>query len=106
MRMRFPYIYQLMLGFLLVILTLMSITSFSIIHFGRNQVVNEVEETFLNYASLIEETGFDENQLNFYNHIFGNLGIEYGIFDQEVEFEYPQIIPEFYSCLSEQKLKS
>lgn len=106
MRMRFPYIYQLMLGFLLVILTLMSITSFSIIHFGRNQVINEVEETFLNYASLIEETGFDENQLNSYNQIFGNQGIEYGIFNQEGELEYPRINQHFQSNLSEQDLKT
>lgn len=106
MRMRFPYIYQLMLGFLLVILTLMSITSFSIIHFGRNQVINEVEETFLNYASLIEETGFDESQLNSYNQIFGNQGIEYGIFNQEGELEYPRMNQRFQSNLSEQDLQT
>lgn len=106
MRMRFPYIYQLMLGFLLVIITLMSITSFSIIHFGRNQLLNEVEETFLNYANLIEETDFDENQLNSYNQIFGNQGIEYGIFDQEGELEYPKINQHFQSNLTAEDIKA
>lgn len=72
MKMRFPYFYQLMLVFLMVIITLMSITSISIIHFGRNQLLSEVEETFLHYAALIEETDFNEAQLNSYNQIFGN----------------------------------
>lgn len=90
MRMRFPYIYQLMLGFLLVIVTLMSITSVSIIHFSRNQLINEVEETFLHYANLIEEAEFDENQLESYNRIFGNQEIEYGIFNQEGILQYPR----------------
>lgn len=106
MRMRFPYIYQLMLGFLLVIITLMSITSISIIHFGRKQVINEVEETFLNYANLIEETGFDENQLNSYNHIFGNQGIEYGIFDEYGELKYPKMNQQFQTNLTPEDIEA
>src|SRR5699024_45569 len=106
MRMRFPYIYQLMLGFLLVIITLMSITSISIIHFGRKQVINEVEETFLNYASLIEGTGFDENQLNSYNHIFGNQGIEYGIFDEYGELKYPKMNQQFQTNLTPEDIEA
>lgn len=66
----------------------MSITSVSMIHFGRNQLLNEVEETFLHYATLIEEADFDETQLNSYSEIFGNQGIEYGIFNREGHLEY------------------
>src|SRR5699024_12839212 len=105
MIMRFPSIYQLMLGFLLVIITLMSITSISIIHFGRKQVINAVEETFLNYASLIQETGFDENQLNSYNHIFGNQGIEYGLFDESGESKYSKMNQQFQTNLTLEDLE-
>ena len=100
MKMRFPYFYQLMLVFLMVIITLMSITSISIIHFGRNQLLSEVEETFLHYAALIEETDFNEAQLNSYNQIFGNQGIEYGIFNQEGRLEYTGNSDDFSADLS------
>lgn len=106
MKMRFPYFYQLMLVFLIIIITLMSITSISIIHFGHDKLLSEVEETFLHYAALIEEADFNEEQLNSYNQIFGNQGIEYGVFNQEGRLEYTGNRENFSADLSVVDIKA
>ncbi len=89
MKMRFPYFYQLMTVFLLIILTLMAITSGAIFHFGRQQIVSDVEETFLNYVTLIEETRYDERQLEIYHSILRNQDIEYGIYTENGVLAFP-----------------
>ncbi|HLR91675.1 MAG TPA: HAMP domain-containing protein, partial [Atopostipes sp.] len=106
MRMRFPYFYQLMLGFLLVIVTLMAITSFSILHFGRSELLTELEDTFLHYAYLIEEAEHDESQLAAYDDILGNQEVEYGIYNREGVLEYPNIDHTFQANLSEDDMET
>lgn len=106
MKMRFPYFYQLMLVFLMVIITLMSITSISIIHFSRNQLLSEVEETFLHYANLIEEADFNQEQLETYNQILGNQQIEYGIFNREGHLEYAKNMEYFETNLSGEDMEA
>lgn len=84
----------------------MSITSISIIHFGHDKLLSEVEETFLHYAALIEEADFNEEQLNSYNQIFGNQGIEYGVFNQEGRLEYTGNRENFSADLSVVDIKA
>lgn len=91
MKLRFPYFYQLMIAFLLVILTIMVITFTSLLVFGRDQILDNVEENFLDYAALIEETEGDPEQLDSYNRIFENQEVEYGIFNRRGHLEYPRI---------------
>lgn len=91
MKMRFPYFYQLMVWFMLVILTLMIITFASILHFGRNQILNNVEENFIRYAELIEEADENPAVLDSYNQVFRNHQVEYGIFDQNGYLAYPRL---------------
>lgn len=79
-----------MVGFLLVILTIMTITFTSILLFGRNQILNNVEENFLRYAELIEDAESDQEKLDSYNQIFENQHIEYGIFNRYGHLEYPR----------------
>ena len=59
MRLRFPYFFQLMVGFLLVICTLMGITFATILHFGRDQLLNTTEESLLNHAEIVEDAHND-----------------------------------------------
>ncbi len=89
MKMRFPYFYQLVVGFLIVILVLMGITSASLLHFGRTQLLNEVEESFIHYGELIREAESDTEKLEAYNQMLDQKEINYAIFDQEGWLQYP-----------------
>lgn len=89
MKMRFPYFYQLMFGFLVVIVVLMGITSVSLLHFGRSQFLNDVEEKFIYYAELIQTAESNPEKLEAYNEMLNNDQIEYGIFDESGKLEYP-----------------
>lgn len=87
--MRFPYFYQLMVGFLIVILALMGITSASLLHFGRSQLLNDVEESFIYYAELVQEADFDKDKLEAYHQMLDNKEIDYAIFDAKGHMQYP-----------------
>lgn len=78
-----------MVGFLLIIVTLMAIIFTSLLYFGRNQILSNVEDTLIYYAELIEDAEADPNRLESYNHILRNQQVEYGIFDQNGVLEYP-----------------
>ena len=54
MRLRFPYFFQLMVGFPLVICMLMGITFATILHFGRDQLLSTMEESLLSHAEILE----------------------------------------------------
>lgn len=107
MKMRFPYFYQLMFGFLTVILTLMAITAFSILHFGRTQLLNEVEAEYFHYAELIEvaEQKADEEKLDAYEEILANQDIGYGIFNPEGQLEYPKTSQDIQMNLEDGELE-
>lgn len=90
MKMRFPYFYQLMVGFLIVILVLMGITSATLLHFGRTQILHEVEESFIHYGELIRDAELDTQKLEAYNQILNNKEIDYAIFDKEGQLKYPE----------------
>lgn len=89
MKMKFPYFYQLMVGFLIVILVLMGITSATLIHFGRTQLLNEVEESFIHYGELIREAELDTHKLEAYNQMLDQKEIHYAIFDKNGHLQYP-----------------
>lgn len=89
MKLRFPYFYQLMTGFLLVILTLMAITFTSLLLFRRDQILEDVEDNLLEYAALIEEADGDLETLNSYNEILENQEVAYGIFNRQGVLVYP-----------------
>lgn len=80
-----------MLGFLLIILTLMAIIFTSLLYFGRNQILNNVEDTLIYYAELIEDAEADPSTLESYNQILRNQQVEYGIFNHDGSLEYPNM---------------
>lgn len=90
MKLRFPYFFQLMLGFLLVIFTLMGIIFTSILHFGREQILNNMEDTLLNYAELVEEAQETPSRLESYEDILATQQVDYGVFNREGYLIYPE----------------
>ena len=103
MKMRFPYIYQLMVSFLLVILTLLIITAASLFHFGRTQLLDKVQANFFHYAELIEEADGDPEKLDSYNRVFEDQHVKYGIFDREGRLEYPYTVNNVQANLSNEE---
>lgn len=96
MKMRFPYFYQLMVGFLTVIIALMAVTSFSLLHFGRNQLLTDVERNFIHYAELIEEAKMEPQKLKAYEQMLENQQIEYGLFDRNGRLIHPKNHNDFH----------
>lgn len=92
MKMRFPYFYQLLIIFFTIIVSLMVIPFFTILHYGRTQLLNEVEADFIEYAELIydAESHSDKEKLAAYKDILRSRNVEYGIFDQDGRLEYPE----------------
>jgi signal transduction histidine kinase len=104
MKLRFPYFYQLMLGFLFVIITLFAVAFLFILHFARSQIINDVEDTFLYYADLIQEAEQDPAKLEAYDDIFRSQNIQFGIFDQEGELQYPHLENEIEVNFNEEEM--
>lgn len=104
MKLRFPYFYQLMAGFLVVIMTLIVVTSTSYYYFGRNQLLSNLEESFFQYAELIEDVAEHPERLEVYNHILRNQQVEYGIFDEEGQMAYPRNQESIHVNIGEEEL--
>lgn len=90
MKLRFPYFFQLMVGFLIVIFTLMGITFATILHFGRDQLLTSIEESLLDHAEVIEEANDNPEVLKSYQQLLENQQIDFGFFDEEGYLVYPQ----------------
>lgn len=104
MRLRLPYFYQLMLSFLFVIITLFAVTFLFVLHFARGQLLNDIEDTFLHYADLIEEAEMQPAKLEAYNDILHSQNIQFGIFDVTGELQYPQVNSDIEINLSEAEI--
>lgn len=105
MRLRFPYFYQIMGGFLVVIMTLIIVTSTSFFYFGRNQLLNNLEDSFFHYAELIQDAGKNPERLEVYNQILRNQQVEYGIFDTQGEMIYPRSQEHIHVNIGEEELE-
>lgn len=104
MKMRLPYFYQLMIGFFLVIITLITVTSTSMYYFGRQQIFANVEDTFFHYAELILDARQNPERLVAYNDILRNQQVEYGIFTPSGELQYPYTGHSIHANLNEDDL--
>lgn len=104
MKLRFPYFYQLMTGFLVVIMTLIVVTSTSFYYFGRNQLLNNLEDSFFHYAELLQDVGENPERLEVYNHVLQNQQVEYGIFNEQGHMIYPRSQENIRVSIGEEEL--
>lgn len=104
MRLRFPYFYQIMAGFLVVIMTLIMVTAATFYYFGRNQLLNNLQESFFHYAELIKEADENPERLEAYHEVLRKQQVEYGIFDQQGRLIYPQTQTPVHLNLSDEEL--
>lgn len=90
MRLRFPYFFQLMVGFLLVICTVMGITFATILHFGRDQLLSTMEESLLSHAEILENAHNNPAVLESYQIILENQQVDFGFYDKEGHLVFPE----------------
>lgn len=89
--MKLPYFYQLMLGFLSVIMVLLTITIFSLFHFARNTAFEATEDTLFKYAESIIDAQLDPSQLNEAQTLLENQGVTFSVFNQNGVLQYPEL---------------
>lgn len=89
--MKLPYFYQQMLGFLAVIIVLLTVTVVSLFHFARNTAFEATEDTLFKYAESIIEAQLDPNQLNEAQGLLENQGVAFSVFDQNGELQFPEL---------------
>lgn len=93
--MKLPYFYQQMLGFLAVIIVLLTVTVISLFHFARNTALQGTEETLFAYADSIIDAQLDPDQLNKAQTLLENQGVSFFVFNEEGEVQFPQMnLPE------------
>ncbi len=90
MKLRFPYFFQLMVGFLLVIFTLMGITFATILHFGREQLLRTTEESLISHAEIIEKVSNNPGALENYQQLLAYQQVDFGYFDEEGRMIFPE----------------
>lgn len=89
--MKLPYFYQQMLGFLAVILVLLTVTVISLFHFARNTALQGTEETLFAYADSIIEAQLDPTQLDKAQSLLDNQGVSFFVFNEEGEIQFPTL---------------
>lgn len=88
-KMKLPYFYQQFLGFLAVIVVLMSVTIVSLVLFGRNTAVRSIEDRLYRYADSITEMELEADELGVVQQLLYEQDVSFFIFDDEGTLVYP-----------------
>lgn len=89
--MKFPYFYQQMLGFLSVIIMLLTISAVSIVLFARNTAIRGTENRLFAYAESIVDVNLESGQLSNFQSLLGNQGVTFFVFDDSGELVFPNL---------------
>ncbi|WP_225743453.1 HAMP domain-containing sensor histidine kinase [Marinilactibacillus sp. Marseille-P9653] len=89
--MKFPYFYQQMLGFLSVIIMLLTISVFSIVLFARNTAIKGTENMLFAYAESIVDVNLSSDQLSNFQSLLGNQGVTFFVFDNDGHLIFPDL---------------
>ena len=92
--MKFPYFYQQMLGFLSVIIMLLTISVVSIVLFARNTAIRGTENQLFSYAESIVNVNLEAEQLANFQSLLSNQGVTFLVFNQNGELVFPNLRPE------------
>jgi len=92
-KMKLPYFFQQLLGFLAVIIILMTITVVYLVHFGRHTAFGEIERRLFGYAESIVEQNLDSEELDTIHEVLGKQGVSFYVFEEEGRLIYPELPP-------------
>ncbi|MCD8505618.1 MAG: hypothetical protein LRY37_00105 [Alkalibacterium thalassium] len=93
-KMKLPYFYQLFLGFLAVIIILMTVTVVSLVHFGRNTAVRSIETRLFRYAESITDESLDGDDLSTIQELLYAQGVSFFVFDETGSLIFPELPPD------------
>ena len=93
-KMKFPYFFQQIIGFLTVITILMIVSVISLVHFGRNTAIQETENRLFGYAESIVEDNLALEQLETIQNVLLKQGVSFFVFNEEGNLRYPQLPPD------------
>lgn len=89
--MKLPYFYQQFLGFLAVIIMLMTVTVVSLVIFGRNSAFQSIENRLFRYAESITENVVDEQELLTIQELLADQDVSFFLFDERGTLLYPRL---------------
>lgn len=93
--MKLPYFYQQFLGFLAVIVLLMTVTIISLVHFGRESALRSVENRLFQYAESVTDENIKYDDLLTIQQLLNDQGVSFFVFDEQGALIYPFLSSEF-----------
>ncbi len=94
-KMKLPYFFQQFLGFLAVIIILMTVTVFSLVLFGRRTALNATENRLFSYAESVVDEDLNVNELDTIHRVLSAQEVSFFVFDDEGDIIYPELPPNF-----------
>ncbi|TVP91194.1 MAG: sensor histidine kinase [Alkalibacterium sp.] len=89
--MKLPYFYQQFLGFLAVIIILMTVTVISLVIFGRNSAFQSIENRLFQYAESISDENMDNEDLMTIQKVLMDQEVSFFVFDERGSLLYPTL---------------
>ncbi|WP_228586628.1 ATP-binding protein [Alkalibacterium sp.] len=90
-KMKLPYFYQQFLGFLAVIIILMTVTVISLVIFGRNSAFQSIENRLFQYAESISDENMDNEDLMTIQKVLMDQEVSFFVFDERGSLLYPTL---------------
>ncbi|MDZ7834498.1 MAG: HAMP domain-containing protein [Alkalibacterium sp.] len=103
--MKLPYFFQQFLGFLAVIIILMTVTIFTLVVFGRRTALNATENRLFSYAESLVEENLDQAELNTIRSVLIDQDVSFFVFDEAGEVLYPDLPPNFRANISSEQMQ-
>ena len=103
--MKLPYFFQQFLGFLAVIIILMTVTIFTLVLFGRRTALNATENRLFSYAESIVEEDLNPTELNTIRRVLTDQEVSFFVFDETGEMLYPELPPNFRANVSPSQIQ-
>lgn len=91
--MKLPYFYQQFLGFLAVIIILMTVTVISLVIFGRNSAFQSIENRLFQYAESISDEDIDNQELATIQQVLMDQEVSFFLFNERGTLVYPTLPP-------------
>ncbi|SFC25542.1 Signal transduction histidine kinase [Alkalibacterium subtropicum] len=103
-KMKLPYFFQQFLGFLAVIILLMTVTVFSLVLFGRRTALNATENRLFTYAESVVNEDLDPTQLDTIRRVLIAQEVSFFVFDDDGAIVYPDLPRNFRANIDDEQL--
>ncbi|MGO1356124.1 MAG: ATP-binding protein [Alkalibacterium gilvum] len=102
--MKLPYFFQQFLGFLAVIILLMTITIISLVLFGRRTALNDTENRLFSYAESVINEDINPTQLDTIRQVLAEQEVSFFVFNKNGTILYPNLPNNFRANIDDEQL--